>query len=55
MAPSGSFALTMLAGTKGGDAYTLAELTAMLRDAGFGGVTRHDLEGPQTVVVGTAK
>ncbi len=50
-----AFALTMLAGTKGGDAYTLAELTTMLHDAGFGGVTRHDLEGPQTVVVGTAK
>jgi hypothetical protein len=49
-----AFALTMLAGTKGGDAYTMSELTAMLEDAGFSGVARHDLEGPQTVVVATA-
>jgi len=49
-----AFALTMLAGTKGGDAYTMAELTAMLKDAGFGGVTRHDLQGPETVVIAHA-
>ena len=49
-----AFALTMLAGTKGGDAYTMTELTRMLHDAGFGSVTRHDLEGPETVVVATA-
>jgi 2-polyprenyl-3-methyl-5-hydroxy-6-metoxy-1,4-benzoquinol methylase len=46
-----AFALLMLAGTASGDAYTMAELAGMLEDAGFSGVTRHDLVGPQTVVV----
>ena len=50
--PAG-FAITMLAGTPGGDAYTFPELSAMLRDAGFGDVVRYDLEGPQTLVVAT--
>jgi predicted nicotinamide N-methyase len=50
--PAG-FAITMLAGTPGGDAYTFSELSRMLRDAGFGDVVRYDLEGPQTLVVAT--
>jgi hypothetical protein len=45
------FAITMLAGTPGGDAYTFSELSAMLRDAGFSEVVRYDLPGPQTLVV----
>jgi 2-polyprenyl-3-methyl-5-hydroxy-6-metoxy-1,4-benzoquinol methylase len=49
-----AFALTMLAETAGGDAYTFAELTAMLEDAGFRDVSRHDLHGPETVVVAHA-
>lgn len=51
--PAG-FALTMLAQTAGGDAYTFTELHEMLGDAGFRDVVRHDLHGPQTVIVGTA-
>jgi precorrin-6B methylase 2 len=50
--PAG-FAITMLAGTPGGDAYTFPELSGMLRDAGFGDIVRYDLEGPQTLVVAT--
>lgn len=34
-----AFALTMLATTPAGDAYTLSELSAMFRDAGFSGIT----------------
>ena len=48
-----AFSLTMLATTQSGDAYTLSELSAMYRDAGFGDVTGHPLPmGPHTVVVG---
>jgi 2-polyprenyl-3-methyl-5-hydroxy-6-metoxy-1,4-benzoquinol methylase len=47
------FAMQMLGGTPSGDAYTLSELTAMLKAAGFSTVTGHPLHGPQTVVVGT--
>ena len=50
--PAG-FAITMLAGTPGGDAYTFSELSGMFRDAGFGDIVRYDLEGPQTLVVAT--
>ena len=50
--PAG-FAITMLAGTPGGDAYTFPELSGMLREAGFSDVLRYDLEGPQTLVVAT--
>jgi len=46
-----SFAIAMLAGTRAGDAYTMPEIAAMLDDAGFRDVARHDLQGPQTVVV----
>ena len=50
-----AFSLTMLATTVSGDAYTLAELAAMYREAGFGDVTGHPLPtGPHTVVVGRA-
>jgi len=50
-----SFSLTMLAGTIGGDAYTLRELEAMYREAGFSGMTAHPVpSGPHTIVVGRA-
>jgi hypothetical protein len=45
------FALTMLAGTPAGDAYTFREIDEMLRAAGFGRASSHPLPGPQTVVV----
>jgi hypothetical protein len=45
------FAVTMLAGTPAGDAFTLRELWAMLSDAGFGDVTAHPLPGPESVVL----
>ncbi len=48
-----AFAMLMLAGTESGDAYTMPELTSMLEAAGFHGVTRHDLQGPETVIVAT--
>jgi 2-polyprenyl-3-methyl-5-hydroxy-6-metoxy-1,4-benzoquinol methylase len=49
-----AFAMLMLAGTESGDAYTMPELTSMLEAAGFHDVTRHDLQGPQTVIVATS-
>ncbi len=49
-----AFAMLMLAGTESGDAYTMPELTGMLAAAGFRDITRHDLQGPQTVIVATA-
>ncbi len=49
-----AFAMSMLAETGSGDAYTMAELTGMLEASGFRDVTRHDLEGPETVIVATA-
>jgi SAM-dependent methyltransferase len=45
------FALTMLAGTPAGDAYTFRELQEMLTAAGFSRASAHPLQGPQTVVV----
>ena len=48
-----AFAIAMLAETGSGDAYTMAELTSMSEAAGFHDVTRHDLPGPETVVVAT--
>jgi ubiquinone/menaquinone biosynthesis C-methylase UbiE len=50
---SATFAMQMLGNTPGGDAYTLNEHTAMLKAAGFGTVTGHPLQGPETLVVGT--
>ena len=47
------FSLTMLATTHSGDAYTLSELTAMYKDAGFGKITSEPVPmSPHTVVVG---
>lgn len=45
------FALTMLAGTPSGDAYTLRELQEMLTAAGFGRASAHPVPGPNTIVV----
>jgi hypothetical protein len=45
------FSLTMLAGTPSGDAYTLAELSAMLTDAGFADIRTQQLPTPQTLVI----
>ena len=47
------FSLTMLTNTDGGDAYTFRELTEMLTEAGFGQVTQHPLQGPETVLIAT--
>jgi ubiquinone/menaquinone biosynthesis C-methylase UbiE len=48
-----SFALIMLTRTQKGDAYTYRQLTAMLENAGFRGIERHDLPIPQTIIIGT--
>ncbi len=46
------FSLVMLAGTPAGDAYTFAEFQRMLRNAGFGRVTLHELPpSPARVVI----
>jgi 2-polyprenyl-3-methyl-5-hydroxy-6-metoxy-1,4-benzoquinol methylase len=45
------FALTMLAGTPAGDAFTLRELQEMLTAAGFGPATAHQTPTPEMVVV----
>jgi ubiquinone/menaquinone biosynthesis C-methylase UbiE len=50
---SAMFAMQMLGDTPSGDAYTLNEHTSMLKAAGFGTVTDHPLQGPETLVVGT--
>jgi hypothetical protein len=48
-----SFSLTMLATTAAGDAYTLSELEAMYRAAGFADIAGHAVPtGPHTVVIG---
>lgn len=48
-----SFALTMLATTRAGDAYTLGEYDGMYRDAGFGRVSAHPVpRSPHTIVTG---
>jgi len=50
-----AFSMTMLASTVAGDAYTLSELTAMYKEAGFGGITAHPIPmSPHTVVMGRA-
>jgi 2-polyprenyl-3-methyl-5-hydroxy-6-metoxy-1,4-benzoquinol methylase len=48
--PAG-FALTMLAGTPAGDAFTLNELQEMLTAAGFGRASAQPLPTPETVVM----
>jgi 2-polyprenyl-3-methyl-5-hydroxy-6-metoxy-1,4-benzoquinol methylase len=45
------FSLSMLAGTPGGDAYTLAELQQQLEGAGFRDVSAHALPTPETVLL----
>jgi 2-polyprenyl-3-methyl-5-hydroxy-6-metoxy-1,4-benzoquinol methylase len=45
-----AFSMTMLGSTDQGDAYTLRELEAMFRDAGFGASRAQEL-GPQTLVL----
>ncbi len=50
-----AFAMTMLASTPAGDAYTLSELTAMYQAADFGGISAHPIPmSPHTVVSGRA-
>jgi SAM-dependent methyltransferase len=47
-----SFALVMLAGTPGGDAYTFSEYSSMLARTGFADVALHELTpSPQRVVI----
>jgi SAM-dependent methyltransferase len=47
-----AFAMNMLAGTDAGDVYSYAQIAGMLRDAGFGEISSHQLPNPQTVIVG---
>jgi SAM-dependent methyltransferase len=50
-----AFSLIMLVTTAAGDAYTLSELTAMYREAGFKDIQGHPIpRSPHTVVIGTA-
>ena len=50
-----AFSLTMLVSTESGDAYTLKELTAMHRDAGFSATKAHAIPmSPHTIVMGYA-
>jgi ubiquinone/menaquinone biosynthesis C-methylase UbiE len=53
--PSAGFAMTMLTSTEAGDVYTLAELTSMYKEAGFGEVKGIPIPmSPETVVLGRA-
>jgi O-methyltransferase domain len=45
------FSLAMLAGTPGGDAYTLEELQHQLEGAGFRNVSAHALPTPETILL----
>ena len=45
------FALTMLAGTLAGDAYTFDEFRGQLESAGFHGVSAHAIPTPETVLI----
>jgi SAM-dependent methyltransferase len=48
-----AFSMNMLTSTVAGDAYTLSELTAMYKEAGFRGITVHPIPmSPHTVVMG---
>jgi SAM-dependent methyltransferase len=50
-----SFAMTMLATTPSGDAYTFKDLDGMYREAGFDQISSHPVpSGPHTVVMGRA-
>ncbi len=48
-----AFALIMLTRTHKGDAFTYRQLSAMMENAGFRGIERHDLQTPQTILLGT--
>lgn len=50
-APAAAFALVMLATTPAGDAYTFAELAAMLEQAGFKPASAHPLEPTASTAV----
>jgi predicted O-methyltransferase YrrM len=53
--PAAAFAMNMLTSTVSGDAYTLAELSAMYTEAGFSSITGHPIPmSPETVVLGKA-
>ena len=50
-----AFAMTMLAGTPAGDAYTFSELSAMYAEAGIRDAVAHPIpNSPHTIVLGTA-
>lgn len=50
-----AFALTMLATTADGDAYTFSELAAMHKEVGFGEATAHPVpQSPHTIVMAAA-
>ncbi len=50
-----AFSLTMLVTTGSGDAYTLSELSAMYREAGYSDIKGHPIPmSPQTIVTGRA-
>ena len=51
--PAAGFALTMLAGTPAGDAYTLAQLRRMSEEAGFKSIAVHPMPTPQNLVTAT--
>jgi ubiquinone/menaquinone biosynthesis C-methylase UbiE len=52
---AGAFALTMLAATPQGDAYTLAEYTKMLTEAGFKSIELHSFQrSPQRMITAVA-
>ena len=52
---SAAFALTMLATTASGDAYTYPELHSMYADAGFARISKHPIpRSPHTIVMGIA-
>ncbi len=50
-----AFSMVMLTSTEAGDAYTLTELTAMYKEAGFKGMTVHPIPmSPHTVLMGVS-
>ena len=52
---AGTFAMTMLASTQSGDAFTYNEIESMCKDAGFSGIAHHLIEPtPQSVTIAIA-
>lgn len=49
------FAMTMLAGTPAGDAFTFQELATMLDASGFADISVHPVLGPESVVLATRR